>query len=310
MILAAGLGTRLRPLTDTRPKALVEINGRTLLEITLTRLRAFGVNEAIINVHHFADMVVDYLKSHNNFGMRIEISREDDLLLDTGGGLKKASWFFLEDSPQATSSHAAKNKTDSVIPSEARKPGRVSAPPTNDPRLQASANPDEPFLLHNVDVISTIDLHRMLQFHNEHDALATLAVQSRESSRLLLFNDKLQLVGRAARGSKAVEKPVIPNEVRDPGKMFTQPNSDQSTKASGPDAIRPLAFSGIHIISARLLPMLTEEGVFSIIDAHLRLAAQGEKILAFRADEYYWRDLGRPADLTQAALDLPQRIRL
>ena len=267
MILAAGLGTRLRPLTDNRPKALVEINGRTLLEITLTRLRAFGVNEVIVNVHHFADMVVDYLKFHNNFGMRIEISREDDLLLDTGGGLKKAARFFLDDSCQV---------------------------------------PPDPFFLHNVDVISTIDLRRMLQFHLEHGALATLAVQSRESSRLLLFNDHLQLCGRAAHGNKAVEKPVIPNEVRDPGKMFTQPNSDQSIKPSGIDTIHPLAFSGIHIISPRLLTMLIEEGVFSIIDAYLRLAAQGEKILAFRADEYYWRDLGRPADLSQAALDLQQ----
>jgi len=97
MILAAGLGTRLRPLTDTRPKALVEIAGRTLLEITLTRLRAFGITEVIINVHHFADLVIDYLKSNKNFGMRIEISREE-VLLDTGGGLKKAAWFFLENS--------------------------------------------------------------------------------------------------------------------------------------------------------------------------------------------------------------------
>src|SRR5256885_6569933 len=146
MILAAGLGTRLRPLTDSRPKALVEINGRTLLEITLTRLRAFGVNEVIINVHHFADMVVGYLKSHNNFGLRIEVSREDDLLLDTGGGLKKAAHFFVDD-PN-----------------------------------------DEPFLLHNVDVISTIDLERMLRAHNENHALATLAVQDRKSSRHLLFD--------------------------------------------------------------------------------------------------------------------------
>lgn len=238
MILAAGLGTRLRPLTDSRPKALVEINGRTLIEITLTRLRSFGVNEVIINVHHFADMVVDYLKSHNNFGMRMEISREDDLLLDTGGGLKKASWFFLEDSRHSLA---------------------------------------EPFLLHNVDVISTIDLHRMLQFHNERGALATLAVQSRESSRLLLFNDKNQLVGRAASGSSHL--PL----------------------ATGRSS---LAFSGIHIISPRLLSMLTEEGVFSIIDAYVRLAAQGEKIVAFRADEYYWRDLGRPIDLSQAAQDM------
>jgi NDP-sugar pyrophosphorylase family protein len=269
MILAAGLGTRLRPLTDTRPKALVEINGRALLEITLTRLRSFGVNEVIINVHHFADMVIGYLKSHNHFGMRIEISREDDLLLDTGGGLKKASWFFLDNFPNSS---------------------------------------PEPFLLHNVDVISTIDLRRMLQFHNEHGALATLAVQSRESSRLLLFNDKNQLVGRAAPGGKAdhatVEESVIPSEARNPGKGSACAKSDPTVSA--PDTSLSLAFSGIHIISPRLLPLLTESGVFSIIDAYLRLAAQGEKILAFRADQYYWRDLGRPADLSQAAIDLQQ----
>ena len=157
MILAAGLGTRLRPITEHRPKALVELGGRTLLEITLSRLRTFGVNEVIINVHHFADMVVDYVKSKNNFGLRIEISREE-ILLDTGGGLKKAAWFFLEDS---------------------NRPG--------------SKQMDEPFLLHNVDVLSTIDLARMLQFHKENHALATLAVQSRDSSRQLLFNDQLQL---------------------------------------------------------------------------------------------------------------------
>src|SRR6266700_6386605 len=124
MILAAGLGTRLRPLTDSRPKALVEINGRTLLEITLARLHTFGINEVIINVHHFADMVVAYLKSKSNFGMRIEISREDDLLLDTGGCLKKASWFFLEEARRSP--------------------------------LATRHSPTEPFLLHNVDVISTI----------------------------------------------------------------------------------------------------------------------------------------------------------
>src|SRR6267154_5863934 len=95
MILAAGLGTRLRPLTDNCPKALVEVAGRTLLEITLARLRVFGIREVIINVHHFADMVADYLKQNDNFGMRIDISRED-LLLDTGGGLKNAAWFFKD----------------------------------------------------------------------------------------------------------------------------------------------------------------------------------------------------------------------
>src|SRR5690349_24541560 len=131
MILAAGLGTRLRPLTNDRPKALVEVAGRTLLEITLVRLRESGVREVIINVHHFADMVVEYLKKNHNFGMRIEISRED-VLLDTGGGLKKAAWFFLEDASRS----------------------------------------EEPFVLHNVDVMSTIDIERMVQAHQQHRALA------------------------------------------------------------------------------------------------------------------------------------------
>jgi len=248
MVLAAGLGTRLRPLTDNRPKALVEVAGRTLLEITLSRLRTFGINEVIINVHHFADAVVDYLKTNSNFGMRVEISREE-VLLDTGGGLKKAAWFFLEDSNRF----------------------------------------DEPFLLHNVDVISTFDLARMQQFHMENHALATLAVQTRETSRYLLFNAHLQLCGRRA-GRDHEPEIVYPS----------QPI----------ESLQPLAFSGIQVISPRLLPMLTEAGVFSIIPSYLRLAAQGEKILAFRADDYYWRDLGRPADLAQAAHDLQQKVLL
>ncbi|MGC2772515.1 MAG: nucleotidyltransferase family protein, partial [Candidatus Sulfotelmatobacter sp.] len=242
MILAAGLGTRLRPLTDDRPKALVEVAGRTLLEITLSRLRTFDVREVIINVHHFADMVVDYLKANDNFGMRIEISREE-VLLDTGGGLKKAAQFFLEN----------------------------------------SSGLDEPFVVHNVDVISAIDLGRMAQFHREHGALATLAVQERETSRYLLFDGQLLCGRRAGRDQK-------PELVR---------RADQ---------VQVLAFSGIHVVSPRLFAMMTEEGAFSIIASYLRLAAQGEKILAFRADEYYWRDLGRPENVAQAAQDLKNRI--
>ena len=248
MILAAGLGTRLRPLTDSRPKALVELNGRTLLEITLSRLRSFGVQEAIINVHHHAEMVVDYLKAKNNFGMRIEISREE-ILLDTGGGLKKAGWFFLDD------------------------PRRL----------------DEPFFLHNVDILSSIDLRRMLEFHASNRALATLAVQTRDTSRYLLFDEHLRLCGR--RASRDHEPELI-----------------RKHPAAGQIPLQSLAFSGIHVISPRLLPMITEEGVFSIIPAYLRLSGLGEKILAFRADEYYWRDLGKPQDLTQAASDLKEKI--
>jgi len=243
MILAAGLGTRLRPLTDHRPKALVEIAGRTLLEITLSRLRAFGIREVIINAHHFAGMILEYVKTNDNLGMRIEISCEE-VLLDTGGGLKKAAWFFLENSSE------------------------------------------EPFILHNVDVISTIDLGRMVQFHADHRALATLAVQDRETSRYLLFDEQLQLCGRRSRHD---QKPEL---VR-----------------SSPPA-QALGFCGIHVISPRLLAMMNEDGVFSIIPSYLRLAAQGEKILAFRADEFYWRDLGRPDNLLQAAQDLKEGVLL
>jgi len=239
MVLAAGLGTRLRPLTNDRPKALVEIGGRTLLELTLAHLALSGVRDVIINVHHFADLVIQYLKANNNFGMQVEISREE-LLLDTGGGLKKASWFFLQD------------------------PDRM----------------DEPFILHNVDVVSTIDFHRLLDFHNENRALATLAVQERESSRYLLFDDQGELCGR--RIGRDQEPEVVRTTLN----------------------LQALAFSGIHLISPRLLTNMTEEGVFSIIATYLRLAGQGEKILAFRADEYYWRDLGRLDDLHQAEQDL------
>jgi len=239
MVLAAGLGTRLRPLTNDRPKALVEVAGRTLLEITLARLREFEVREAIVNVHHFADMVVEYLKKNDNFGMRIEISRED-LLLDTGGGLKKAAWFFLEN-------------------------GRDAA---------------EPFILHNVDVISNIDLTRMLQFHRDNQALATVAVQDRETSRYLLFDRELRLCGRRA----------------------GRDGTPEFVRSSSPALA--LAFSGIHVISPRLLTMMTEEGVFSIITTYLRLAAQGERILAFRADEYSWRDLGKPDNIARAAQEI------
>jgi NDP-sugar pyrophosphorylase family protein len=238
MILAAGLGTRLRPLTDDRPKALVEVAGHTLLEIALRRLREFGIRDVIVNVHHFADLVVDYLKKNNDFGMRIEISREV-VLLDTGGGLQKAAWFFLK-----------------------------------------GAGAEEPFLLHNVDVLSTIDFGRMVDFHKQNQALATLAVQERETSRPLLFDEDNQLCGRRTVQNLTLE--------------MVRPSQNPQV----------LAFSGVHIISPRLLESLSGDGAFSIITSYLSLAGKGQKILAFRADDYYWLDLGRPENVMQATEDV------
>ena len=239
MILAAGLGTRLRPLTNDRPKALVQVAGRSLLQIALSRLRSFGVDEVIINVHHFAEQIVDHLEANDNFGMHIQLSREE-LLLDTGGGLKKAAWFFDQDSA--------------------------------------------PFLVHNVDVISTIDLRRMVQHHVENHALATLAVQERQTSRQLIFDEHLNLCGRRA------DREQTPELVR----------TSATTQSR--------AFSGIHVISPRLLSMITEAGAFSIIKTYLRLAAQGEKIMAFPSDQYYWRDLGKPENVTQAEHDFREKV--
>jgi NDP-sugar pyrophosphorylase family protein len=235
MVLAAGLGTRLRPLTDSRPKALVEVGGRTLLEITLTRLRSFGIREVIVNTHHFAEMIEEFLRVHQNFGMRIEISREE-VLLDTGGGLKKAGWFFEGE--------------------------------------------QEPFLLHNVDVISTVDFNEMVAAHKATGALATLAVQERESLRYLLFDEVGEFCGRriVRQQKDEVARPVA--------------------------SFKALAFTGIHILSPHFLTMMKEHGAFSIIEVYLRLSSAGEKIRAFRADQYYWRDLGKLEQVKKAEEDL------
>ena len=237
MVLAAGLGTRLRPLTNDRPKALVEVGGRTLLEITLTRLRSFGISEVIINTHHFADMVAEYLRAHQNFGMHIEISYEP-VLLDTGGGLKHAAHFFV--------------------------------------------GSDEPFLVHNVDVLSTIDFSEMLVFHRQRNALATLAVQDRRTSRYLLLDQNGELCGRRT-GVDGVPELVRPVE---------KPQAR--------------AFAGIHILSPRIFSVLEEQGIFSIIPVYLRLAAANEPIAGFPADGYYWRDMGRPESIVDAVREMAE----
>ena len=225
MIFAAGLGTRLRPLTNTLPKALVEINGIPLLEIVLKRLIAARVDKVIINVHHFAEQIIAFLKKKNNFGLHVEFSYEDPLL-DTGGGLKKAGFFLNDDK--------------------------------------------EPFIVHNVDIISNIDLQQMYDEHLMNKSLATLSVRQRPTSRCLLFNQEGYLCGWK---SLQEEKTI----------MACEPEGE----------IVELAFDGIHIVSPQLLKMMVDEGVFSIIKSYLDLARKGEKICAFRSDAYEWSDVGR-----------------
>jgi len=230
MILAAGVGSRLRPLTETCPKALIDINGAPVLEIVIKRLVKAGCTEIIINVFHLAAMIVDFLRARENFGIRIEISRETELL-DTGGGLKKAADFFDD---------------------------------------------GQPFFLHNVDVLSNIDLKEMYRYHAEKGALATLAVQTRQTGRYFLFDDRDRLCGweSVAENKKMLARTPQGNVAR-------------------------LAFNGIHLISPEIFAKMNETGVFSINQTYLRLASEGEKILAFHTDEYYWRDIGRLKSLEE-----------
>ena len=231
MIFAAGLGTRLQPLTDHKPKALVEVAGIPLLEHLIHRLKESGVNEISVNVHHFAGQSREFLLLKNNFGIRIEISDEQDQLLDTGGGLKKASWFFDD---------------------------------------------GKPFLLHNVDVMSSISFDRMISFHIDSRALATLAVSRRRSSRYFLFDEQMQLCGWEHTGK---------NELR----MVREPVGNAER----------FAFSGIHVISPEIFDFIRETGPFSIVDTYLHLT--GENLVrGFEHDPSGWADLGKPEDLVQA----------
>ena len=150
MIFAAGLGTRLKPMTDTIPKALVPIAGKPLLEHVILRLKEAGFDELIVNVHHFPDQIIDFLRANNNFGIRIEISDERDVLLDTGGAIRKAAWFFDD---------------------------------------------GKPFLVHNVDILSNLNLGDLYHQHLTTNPLATLVVSERDTFRYLLFNGDNRLCG-------------------------------------------------------------------------------------------------------------------
>jgi len=231
MILAAGLGTRLKPLTDTIPKAMVPLLGKPLIYYAVEKLIAAGVTKIIINVHHFPEVIIEYVEKNNKFGIDIVFSNEETLL-DTGGGLKHASWFFDD---------------------------------------------GQPFILHNVDVLSRIDLSDMLRYHRQKKSMATLAVRERKTSRYFLFNQESQLVGWQCleTGEKEIVTPV----------SQIQNN---------------LSFMGIHILSPEIFPLLPGENIFSIIKAYLDLAKKGHRITGYRNDVDFWIDLGKEENLRQA----------
>jgi NDP-sugar pyrophosphorylase family protein len=228
MVFAAGRGTRLKPLTDTRPKALIEVAGQTLLERVLRRLVAAGVTEAVINLHHLGEQIPPYLEKHANFGMRRVAYSAEPTLLDTGGGLKQAAWFFGD---------------------------------------------GQPFLVHNVDVLSDIDLGALLDAHRQSRALATLAAKPRPTARPLFFDADGQLVGRRSPGK--------------PDEFVRPPHGD----------VVPLGFCGIQAVSPEIFGQMSETGAFPIAACYLRLAGAGNAILAHRVDSAQWRDCGRPDDL-------------
>ena len=233
MIFAAGLGTRLRPLTDNKPKALVEFNGQTLLQWNIMRLLKAGFNRIVVNVHHFAPLVIKYLDDNNCFGADIIVSDESDQLLDTGGGLKKASDHFKD---------------------------------------------GQPILIHNVDIITNIDLMAIYDYHKVQHALATLAVRNRKTSRVLLFDDEDLLRGWRNNTTGELKLPLVNTQ---------------------PETLHPLAFSGIQVINQELLGLMTETGKFSMIDVYLRLSAT-HAVRAYRHNEDYWTDVGKIEELKAA----------
>ena len=232
MIFAAGLGTRLKPLTDTMPKALVRVGGKPLIEHVVEKLKDAGFGRMVVNVHHFAPQVVDYLHANGNFGADIRISDESAVLLDTGGGLKKAGPLF---------------------------------------------QPDVPVLIHNVDILSNVNLVRF--YENSKDSDATLLVSERKTKRYLLFDDGMRLVGWTN---------VETGEVKSPYPDFA------------PSKYRRLSFCGIHVISPEVFELMRGwPEKFSIIDFYLNMAAT-RKIRAVYAPGLKIIDIGSPEKLAEA----------
>ncbi len=230
MIFAAGLGTRLKPFTDHSPKALAEVNGRSLLEHNIRYLQRYGIYDVIINVHHFASIVVDKLRDNDGFGSNVSVSDEQDALLETGGGLLKALDFF-------------------------------------------EGEPD--YVVMNVDILTSLDLGRMIDHHHKTDGMATLAVMNRESSRQLLFNDEMTLCGwvNNGTGEERVSRP------------------DQPTSK--------FSFSGVQVVSAELMKDIPFSGKFSMIDVYLH-QAKSHIIKGFDHSGNLFIDVGKPGSIEKA----------
>ena len=233
MIFAAGLGTRLKPYTDHMPKALVPVAGKPMLEHVINKLISVGVDEIVINVHHFAQQIIDFLKEKNHFGIQIWISDETEELLETGGGIKKAAPYF-----------------------------------------------NEPFLVHNADILSNVDLKAMYDHHLKSGNDATLLVSPRKTVRYLLFDESYRLCGW-------VNKDTLQTK---PEGFVYQPEIQQE-----------YAFGGIHIISPTLFNHMGDKwtGKFSIIDFYLQ-TCQEAKLGGYIKENLQLIDIGKPEMLTKA----------
>ena len=256
MIFAAGLGTRLKPMTDTMPKALVPVGGKPLLAHVIERLQAAGYERLVINVHHFADQIERYLRVNQNFGLDIAISDERELLLDTGGGLKKAAPLF---------------------------------------------DPDEPILIHNVDILDNVDYDWLYRQH-QSDEDAVLLVSRRKTKRYLLFDSGMRLMGWTNIETGEVRSPFpwLRNadiSVDDEWKVQAAANSSLFTIHS---SLQAFAFSGIHSFSPRLFPLMDRfPDRFPIIDFYLSTCHRA-RIVGLVKDDLQVLDVGKPETLQQA----------
>ena len=265
MIFAAGLGTRLKPLTDTLPKALVPLAGKTLLQWQIARLKAAGITDIVVNIHHFPDMIINYLRDNDNFGCRIAVSDERDMLLETGGGLRKAKE-LLTSSPNS---------------------------------LIASS----PILICNVDILSNIDLPTLLQAYNPEE-MGVVVVSPRDTQRYLLFDETNRLCGwtNIATGEIRPASLVSSLNILPPtGEADLQAKPTYQLQRSD---LSPLAFSGMQVLNPRIFDVMdkvvAEKGdKFSLIDLYLSIAEK-EILRAFIPENYRMMDVGKIAQLSEA----------